>query len=74
MKKVTIQKESTLPQFEIFFKEGEESAGYIRALQPPYLIGKVMKIRNQYKALDFESEQVQFCKQKIYGFNIFITQ
>lgn len=74
MKKATTQKENRLPQFEIFFKKNDHSAGYIRALQPPYLIGKVIKIRNQYKALDFALKPVQFCKEKVFDFNIFIIQ
>ncbi len=75
MKTVTTKKESRKPAFEIFFKkENDASVCFIKSLEPPFLIGKVIKLRCQYAAMDYAVAPVQYCKEKIKDLNIFVIQ
>ena len=57
-----------------FQKTGENNAGYLRQAQSPFIIGKVIKMRSQDEADNYNVKQVSYVIGRVPGFNIFITQ
>lgn len=56
-----------------FQKAGENHAGYVRQAAAPFIIGKVIKLRQQEQADNYAAKQVNYNFAQIHGFNIFIT-
>jgi hypothetical protein len=56
-----------------FQKEGENNPGYLRQREPPYIIGKVIKLRKQDEADNYAAKQVNYTIGRVEGYNIFIT-
>lgn len=57
-----------------FQKTGESNPGYLRQTEPPFIIGKITKIRRQDDADNYNAKQVNYIIGRVPGFNIFITQ
>ena len=61
-----------IKRFLQFHKDGDP-AGYVRLDEPPFIIGKLVKIQDENEAVDFKSRQLQYYIGQVPGYKIFFV-
>lgn len=55
------------------FKKPNSKAGYYASNSFPYVIGKIIKIKDPEAAIDFKAKQVNYYIAQVHGLNVFFV-